>query len=85
MSAYNILEARNNLSRLVASVESGAEVTLMRRGKPVAKIVPVDRPHTGWTGQQFAEWLAAHPLPPGAGRTAEQIDTDLAHERSSWS
>lgn len=28
MAAYNILEARNNLSRIICSVESGAEVVL---------------------------------------------------------
>lgn len=37
----NMLEAKNNLSRLVAAAERGEEVILARDGKPVAKIVPL--------------------------------------------
>ncbi len=50
----NMLEAKNNLSRLVAAAERGEEVILARDGKPVAKIVPfksakVQAPG-GWKG-----------------------------------
>lgn len=85
MSAYNILEARNNLSRIVASVESGAEeAVIMRRGRPVAKIVPVtgDEP-ARHTGASIVAWLEANPLPPGVGRTPEQIDADIREMREA--
>lgn len=86
MAAYNILEARNNLSRLIASVESGAEVTIMRRGKPVAKIVPVvDEPETGpplGSGARLAAWFAANPIRPG-GRTSEEIETGIRELREA--
>lgn len=36
-----LFEAKTHLSELVAEVESGASVTLTRRGKPVARLVPV--------------------------------------------
>lgn len=36
-----IYEAKSRLSQLVEKVESGEEVILTRRGKPVAKIVNV--------------------------------------------
>lgn len=42
MREVGIFEAKNKLSELVDQVERGAEITLTRRGKPVAKLVPAD-------------------------------------------
>jgi prevent-host-death family protein len=36
-------EAKTQLSKLVAAAEAGEEVVIERRGKPVAKLVPVPR------------------------------------------
>ena len=41
MTTVNVHEAKTNLSRLLAEVEKGAEVTIARAGKPVARLVPV--------------------------------------------
>lgn len=43
MSTVNMLEAKTNLSRLVDSVESGAEseIVIARNGRPAARLVPV--------------------------------------------
>lgn len=43
MQSVNMLEAKSNLSRLVAAIESGAEkeIVLSRNGRPVARLVPV--------------------------------------------
>ena len=41
MAAYNVHEAKSNLSRLLEQVERGEEVVIARHGKPVAKLVPV--------------------------------------------
>jgi prevent-host-death family protein len=43
VSAINIYDAKTQLSKLVARVESGEEITLARNGKPVARLVPLDR------------------------------------------
>ena len=79
---YNVLDARNNLSKLVAEAESGIEVTIARRGVPVAKIVPLDyappRPQN-----VFAQWLAANPLTPDASRPIEEIDAIVEENRSA--
>lgn len=83
MAAYNILEARNNLSRIIAAVESGAEATIMRRGVPVAKIVPIGQSRTPWTGRQLVEWLEAHPLPPESQRTSEEIEESIRELREA--
>lgn len=40
MKTANIAEAKAHFSALLAEVEAGEEVVIMRRGKPVARIVP---------------------------------------------
>ncbi len=49
MNAFNILDAKSNLSRLVSAVETGAEaeVVIARNGRPVARLVPVKPVRTG--------------------------------------
>lgn len=45
----NILEAKNQLSKLVKAAAAGEEVIIASNGKPVAKLVPVDE-HRGLRG-----------------------------------
>ena len=44
MTTVNMLEAKNNLSKLVEAVESGSEseVIITRNGKPAARLVPLE-------------------------------------------
>jgi prevent-host-death family protein len=44
VTTVNMLEARNNLSKLVEAVESGAEseIVIARNGKPAVRLVPLD-------------------------------------------
>ena len=44
MATVNLFDAKNRLSALVDQVEEGQEVTITRRGKPVARLVPVMLP-----------------------------------------
>lgn len=41
MSEIGVFEAKNKLSALLDDVEAGAEITITRRGRPVARLVPV--------------------------------------------
>jgi len=43
MPTVNMLQAKSNLSRLVAAVESGAEteIIIARNGRPAAKLVAI--------------------------------------------
>ncbi len=41
MAAYNVHEAKSNLSKLLEQVEDGEEVIIARHGTPVAKLVPI--------------------------------------------
>lgn len=38
-----IFDAKTRLSELISEVEAGASMTLTRRGRPVARLVPVPR------------------------------------------
>jgi prevent-host-death family protein len=48
-----IREAKNNLSKLVDAVRHGEEVILTKRGRPLAKLVPVPAPWTPGRGRGF--------------------------------
>lgn len=42
MDTINLFDAKNRLSALVDQAEDGQEVTITRRGKPVARLVPME-------------------------------------------
>jgi len=44
MSTVTLAEAKTHLSHLLDQVEAGEEVVITRRGQPIARITPVDKP-----------------------------------------
>ena len=84
MKQINILEARNNLSKLVASVGNGNDVVIANRGKPVARLVAIADDSPDHTAGGVAQWLAQHPAPQRASRTAEELDQQISTEREAW-
>ena len=44
MDTINLADAKAHLSELVDKVEAGDTVEILRRGKPVARLTPADRP-----------------------------------------
>ncbi|MCP4677095.1 MAG: type II toxin-antitoxin system Phd/YefM family antitoxin [Deltaproteobacteria bacterium] len=44
MNIVNIHEAKTNLSQLLEKVRAGAEVIIAKRGKPIARLCPLDPP-----------------------------------------
>jgi len=50
-----------------------------KRGRPVARIVPVDDP-TEHTGVELAQWLHANPVPRSSARMPEELDAHIAAE-----
>ncbi|MGH6955553.1 MAG: type II toxin-antitoxin system Phd/YefM family antitoxin [Caulobacteraceae bacterium] len=46
MPVVNMLEAKNNLSKLVEAVESGreSEIVIARNGRPAARLTAMERP-----------------------------------------
>lgn len=84
----NVLEAKNRLSELIRSAQSGEEVVIANRGEPVARLVPVERAGSAHAERGSAsailEWLKSHPLPRHVRRTSKEIDAAIAAERKSW-
>lgn len=79
MEPVNILDASNNLSRLIGMAERGDEVLIARRGTPVVRLTPVDADQSRRSAASVAEWLTRHPA-PGTPSTAE-LDRRIAAER----
>ncbi|MBD0415432.1 type II toxin-antitoxin system Phd/YefM family antitoxin [Oryzicola mucosus] len=44
MTRFNLAEAKSHLSELINRVENGETVQIMKRGKPVAELVPIRKP-----------------------------------------
>jgi len=42
MREIGSFEAKNRLSELLTAVENGEEITILRRGRPIAKLVGID-------------------------------------------
>lgn len=81
---HNVLEARNNLSRLIADSQSGEDVVITKRGTPVAKIVPIGPVDIVHSGRFLVEWIEQHPLPSRLSRSASEIDAQIAENRDAW-
>ncbi len=63
MARYSVAEAKNNLPRLLDKALAGEEVTITRRGEPVAKLVPEKS-----SGAQLdLKWLDKRRLAPKSG------------------
>ena len=83
----NILEAKNNLSRLIKAAQAGEDVVIANRGKPVVRLVPVPDagacPEPG-TAEAILGYLERHPVPEHSRRTAKEIDAYIRDARNSW-
>jgi len=67
-----VREARQNLSLLLDEVRKGREVVITERGRPVAKLVPADRPR-GKTVPNLAAFRRKMPVlnPPLSATVAK--------------
>jgi len=63
MSTVNIHEAKTHLSRLIERVSEGEEIVIAKSGKPVARLVPYERPRV--------------PRQPGSMRDKLQVADDF--------
>jgi prevent-host-death family protein len=70
MARYSVAEAKNNLPKLLDKALAGEEVTITRRGQPIAQIVPsrqagvaehpIDPPKSAYD----VEWIRRHRVTP---------------------
>ena len=70
MGKHSVVEAKNNLSDLIARAEKGEEVVITRHGVPVVEMRPLQAARTGPRPMTQADidWLDARrvALKPGA-------------------
>jgi len=68
MARYSVAEAKNNLPKLLDKALAGEEVTITRRGEPIAHIVPdlksLDAPIDAPKSAFDVEWLRRHRVTP---------------------
>jgi prevent-host-death family protein len=69
MAQVNVHEAKTQLSKLLARVAAGEEIVIARAGKPVARLVPVEKKQARRVAGMDAGkvWIADDfdaPLPP---------------------
>jgi prevent-host-death family protein len=66
MPSYSVAEAKNNLPKLLDRALAGEDVTITRRGKPIARLIPdppalaADRP----ASPTDVDWLRRHQVHP---------------------
>ena len=75
MGAINLAEAKAHLSELVSKAQSGEETIIMRRGQPVARLVPVAAPKMAL--RSLSEFRAALPK---ARKSSAKLIRELRNE-----
>ncbi|TCU15226.1 type II toxin-antitoxin system Phd/YefM family antitoxin [Rhizobium sullae] len=70
MTQVNLAEVKAHLSELVQRVEAGETVQILKRGRPVAEIVPIRKPKKPIEIEQLKALTAS------MGRSAEPVDSD---------
>lgn len=84
MSVYNVYEARDALSRIIAEAQEGTEVVIAKRGRPVVRVVPVEDGARPTTGAGLAEWFRDHPLSERLSTTPDEVDRRIRENREAW-
>jgi prevent-host-death family protein len=80
MKTASVAEAKAHLSALLGNVESGEDVLITRRGKPVGRLIAVrDEPLSRFDMTALRDFVAAQPLAPmNKGLTvAEMREQDI--------
>ncbi|MEW2459526.1 type II toxin-antitoxin system Phd/YefM family antitoxin [Microbacterium sp. K41] len=84
MSTQSVLDARNNLSRLIAESQAGGDVVITKRGTPVARIVPIGPVDVVLSGRVLVEWIERDPLPDRLSRPTSELDSQIRENRDAW-
>ena len=85
MKTATVREVQHKLSRVLARVKRGEEITITKRGKAVARLVPT----AVAAGGEKAEWpdfagrmKRLFPNGPPPGKPTSEVVMDLREERS---
>ncbi len=77
----SLREANQHLSKYIEMASNGSEVIITKRGKPVARIAPIERTRTMSDAQQSALERSRARMREGYALGGERFDRDLAHAR----
>lgn len=77
MTMVNVRETREKLSRLLDAVAAGEEVVIMRRGRPVARLVPAGASEVAFRSRRALR----EALPPARRPIAEEVRAGRDEER----
>ena len=84
MIEVGVSEAKTRLSALLGKVARGEEVSITRRGAPVARLVPAERSERARTGNAIAELRALRKKLRSSGLDWKALRDDGAHAPSVW-
>ena len=75
MKSFNVRHIQHHLAAVLAAVEGGEVIEVCRRGRPVARIVPLPSipPRSADWSQAGKRLLAAYPTPIGGVSAAQTI------------
>jgi prevent-host-death family protein len=76
MKVASVAYAKSHLSALIDDVESGAEVVITRRGRPVARLVAEPTAHEALSWEALHAWVDAAPA-VAAETVADLRERDL--------
>lgn len=77
----SIRDANQRLSQYLERVEQGTEIIITRRGKPIARVLPIeDRPRLS-DAQQSARERLRQRMERGYALGGARVDRETLHER----
>lgn len=65
MKIATVAHAKSHLSELLATVESGEEIVITRRGKPVARVIPEPAATVRFDWKSLRAYINERPTHPG--------------------
>jgi prevent-host-death family protein len=77
----SIRDANQHLSRYLEQVEQGAEIIITRRGKPIARVVPIQRGRRLSDAQRAARERLRERMDRGYALGGARVDRETLHER----
>ena len=79
MQKVNVREARQRIGKLLDAVTTGEEILIVRRGRPVAKLIGVDSIES--SALRFPDRSDLRKKIPPAKMTSRELIQDIRNER----
>jgi prevent-host-death family protein len=77
----SIRDANQNLSRYLERVEQGAEIVITRRGKPIARVLPIENQSDLSDAKRAARERLRERMDRGYALGGVRVDRETLHDR----